>query len=842
MAKEDHLYELHEGGKNYTYYAFISYKREDEKWAVWLHRRLQAYRLPSRICKNNRKLQRRCVPVFRDKTNLRPGDLETGLCEEVQSAKFLIVVCSRRAHENSKYLDLEIRRFLEGGGDPARIIPFIVDDSKQPEKDCFPLELEKLCADRTILGANIFEAGKRMAFLKAVAYMHGLKLEEMESADRRRQKRRLALCAALSLAVIAGIGIGLDYYLPKTAYYLDYTEQWGVPVGIHPLSAEEMKSLSEHYTIVSRQGLVRELRCETSYGELITPYCFWQANRPSRVEYEYTADRTLNRVHYFGAWNQPLLTLSYSKNLRTADLRVYEIADSFDRGVFLSALPEDANGPIDTKATRKSSIVRYLYFYDDNGFVEEMHYACDTARNYATSDAEGIFGLRFERDEKGRAVKKSYLTNAVSAISTQKEDYQPTANKLGVAGFVVRYNAQDQAQEAQYFRLNGQPAIGKDGYAILQAVYNGQGNISEERCLDESGKPILCKGGYASMFSAYNERGDKTDCRLFDTNGKPVMIPDGYASWTAVYGETMDPTEWRCFDADEKPVLCVRGYASFQYAYDAQERRSEYRFFGTDGQPIVNTDGFSVYRSVYNEFGNLIEESYFGIDGQLVLTKKGYASFQCVYDQGKLTRQTFLDTDGKPILCGDGYASIECVYDEQGNRTECRYYGADGQPILSFIGSAATKYVYDERGNIIEQYFLDGDGKPVLNSKGYSTIKVVYDIHGNNVECRCFGTDGRPVLCNYGYAVWKGSYDWQGNRTMIAFFGADGAPVLCSYGYASSTAVYDGQGRMTECRYFGLKGEPILNNITNAAGYYIQYDENSGKKTITYFDVNGLPL
>ena len=31
---------------NFEYYAFISYKREDEKWAKWLQNKLEGYRLP----------------------------------------------------------------------------------------------------------------------------------------------------------------------------------------------------------------------------------------------------------------------------------------------------------------------------------------------------------------------------------------------------------------------------------------------------------------------------------------------------------------------------------------------------------------------------------------------------------------------------------------------------------------------------------------------------------------------------------------------------------------------------------------------------------------------------
>ena len=32
----------------YDNYAFISYKREDEKWAEWLQRKLEGYKLPTR--------------------------------------------------------------------------------------------------------------------------------------------------------------------------------------------------------------------------------------------------------------------------------------------------------------------------------------------------------------------------------------------------------------------------------------------------------------------------------------------------------------------------------------------------------------------------------------------------------------------------------------------------------------------------------------------------------------------------------------------------------------------------------------------------------------------------
>ena len=42
----------------YDNYAFISYKREDEKWAEWLQRKLEGYKLPTILKKTNPSLPR----------------------------------------------------------------------------------------------------------------------------------------------------------------------------------------------------------------------------------------------------------------------------------------------------------------------------------------------------------------------------------------------------------------------------------------------------------------------------------------------------------------------------------------------------------------------------------------------------------------------------------------------------------------------------------------------------------------------------------------------------------------------------------------------------------------
>ena len=61
------------------YYAFISYKREDEKWAKWLQKKLEHYKLPTSIRKVNPALPETVRPIFKDTTDLSGGVLEKAI-------------------------------------------------------------------------------------------------------------------------------------------------------------------------------------------------------------------------------------------------------------------------------------------------------------------------------------------------------------------------------------------------------------------------------------------------------------------------------------------------------------------------------------------------------------------------------------------------------------------------------------------------------------------------------------------------------------------------------------------------------------------------------------------
>ena len=195
----------------YTYFAFISYKHEDQHWTRWLKRRLQAYRLPVRTRREHSDLPKRLIPIFYD-SNLRPGILDTQVRSEVQSSRFLIVVCSREAQRNPKWINKEIDFFLENGGDRSRIIPVIVEKTEHPVAETFPSRLAELNAEQTILGVNIPLEGKRTAILKIVSAMQGIRIEELESEDRKRRRKDMILAAACVALAVAAAVYGVSSY------------------------------------------------------------------------------------------------------------------------------------------------------------------------------------------------------------------------------------------------------------------------------------------------------------------------------------------------------------------------------------------------------------------------------------------------------------------------------------------------------------------------------------------------------------------------------------------------------------------------------------------------------
>ena len=207
--------------QQYSYFAFVSYRSSDEKWAKWLQEKIEAYRLPTTIQHENNDLPKtRLRPGFRYHTDIQPNELKTELRNKLEQSKYLLVICSPRSAQ-SQWVGKEIETFVELGR-RDRIIPIIVEGrpySGNPATECYNPSLLKyfphsdnIDEDQEILGVNIHEEGSGSAYMKreravmqVVSRMLGVSFDRIWQRQKRRIIRRAVLSTLGTVLVLAAL-------------------------------------------------------------------------------------------------------------------------------------------------------------------------------------------------------------------------------------------------------------------------------------------------------------------------------------------------------------------------------------------------------------------------------------------------------------------------------------------------------------------------------------------------------------------------------------------------------------------------------------------------------------
>lgn len=204
----------------YKYFAFISYKSEDENWAKRLQEQIERFRLPAYLCKKNPGTPKRLKPCFRYHTDIGINQLKTELQKKLENSKFLIVVCSPKSAK-SEWVGEEIETFIRLGR-KSNIIPFIVDGTPYSgdENECYHPVIRKHFprfdsreTDQEILGANIHEEGQESsrikwnkAVVKVIAKMLGLEFDELWQREKRKRIRNILLLSIICAGILCLIG------------------------------------------------------------------------------------------------------------------------------------------------------------------------------------------------------------------------------------------------------------------------------------------------------------------------------------------------------------------------------------------------------------------------------------------------------------------------------------------------------------------------------------------------------------------------------------------------------------------------------------------------------------
>lgn len=211
-------------GVDERYSAFISYAHSDAAVARWLHRSVENYRFPRALIGTASKfgpVPKRLPPVFRDRDELAASsDLGAELREALLSSRFQIVICTPKAAK-SKWVNEEIKIFKRHHGE-HRTLALIAQGEPYgaEEEECFPPSLrfqigpdgEISTAPAEPIAADIRAGkdGKRLASLKLVAGISGVRLDALVRRDSaRRQRRWMYASAASSSVAVLTIGLAI---------------------------------------------------------------------------------------------------------------------------------------------------------------------------------------------------------------------------------------------------------------------------------------------------------------------------------------------------------------------------------------------------------------------------------------------------------------------------------------------------------------------------------------------------------------------------------------------------------------------------------------------------------
>ena len=208
------------------YWAFISYSHRDEKWASWLHKRIETYTEHKKLVGTKNRygepVPARLFPVFRDRDELEGApDLPERIQDALRLSRFLIVICSPHSAK-SKWVNEEIKAFKTLGRQD-RILAIIAGGEPYAltdEEECFPHALkfrlgtygaftdertEPLAADARKQGD-----GERGALLKLLAAILGVRFDELKQRDLERQRRywlRVGIATTAGFLVLLGLTV-----------------------------------------------------------------------------------------------------------------------------------------------------------------------------------------------------------------------------------------------------------------------------------------------------------------------------------------------------------------------------------------------------------------------------------------------------------------------------------------------------------------------------------------------------------------------------------------------------------------------------------------------------------
>jgi len=670
-------------------------------------------------------------------------------------------------------------------------------------------------------------------------------------------KKKWIFAAIAGLILIAAGVTVWDYFRVKVSYYTDYTEVFGVPVGLGEVSSSDVEHRAQTYRMESSRRKVRRLTLVNSMGTPIDHSdSELKALRPADTRYFYTDEGRIDYKTVYDANGRLLYKLDFDENLKTAS---YKYDDEYGTPMRLGAKTTDVYADFSSSASNRSTITRQLLKFDDeSGRLQQIIYA--DLNNTPRPDADNIYGMDFKYDDDGR----------ITGITFLDADGNPRNNSFGLGAKAFSYDADGHLSRVKYLSADDSPATDGKNVSIVEYKYDDNGNVVSESYFGVDDMPVMRTdlGAFGLRYS-YNEQGQRTRQTTVGPDGKPFANAYGYASLETEYDDELGlPVKEWYLDADDKRCnLDHEGDAYGGITYKLNERglATSVTFTDTDDKPTATTaKGYATINFKYDDDGYPTETSYLGADGNPVAIDGMASVVKTEYDKlHREVRHTNFDADGNPVTNGDQIHGYTVEYDQHGNVTDISFIDDKSRPAMTKNLVATIKFTYDDKGNNTVREFLGTDAKPTNSTDGISRIETVYDSQSNlPVEVKYYSTaglkeseitkydpTGKP-LQSYTLdakgklqgVVTNNEYDKTGHLTRSWATNLDGKRMtLPGESFAEVTYKYDIRGNVTEMAIFDISSQPAANALS-IHRVTTTYNDRNRKESETFYGKDSQPV
>ncbi len=831
----------------FKYFAFISYSSKDEKWAKWLHSKLEGYHIPASLCKDNPNIPNKIFPVFWFKKDLSGTTLKEALHKELSSSRYLIVICSPKS-ANSEWVNNEVEYFIQQGRSHM-IIPFIVEGvphANKSDEECFPPVLRNLSQDEELRGINVHRnEGRQHALVDVIATLLGIRFDEIWQRHERRQKkiRNLQIAAVFLLSVLSAFIY--DYKQTKFEYYVDYIDCWGIPQGVSQLNKSQVKHRYHSYRFEYRRipfGQLGQYSWRLDKVVLIN-----SAGQPVNYDgidkHERFASAKINYSEISGALTNIVYSSSNGKiqirhNISNHDDKKAVIADLIssaeENGAGYSQMANslDEFVGIVGKGQNKPMIKRYHYIRSDEGFISQLTFHCNNADDLNSSriaDADGIYGLRYTRDSLGRTIKVTYLD----------KNNKPTKNKYGVSAKKYTYDTNGNISQLEYLDINDSKINNELYWSYISALYDDFGNLIESCFFNAEGNPCYSKYGVHKWCLEYNKRGYLIWQMGLNINGVLCESQSKYAAIRRRYDRKGNCLAEAYYGKNGELCYSSFGIAGWNANYDRKGNRIKQSYFSTDLELMRGPNGVYVNKYKYDKHGNLIEETNHDKWNRKCLNSSNYYKRINEYNsENQLIKDSYYGVDNNLCHNNYGYSYSTLKYDSRGNLVEIASYNINNECCDNKLGFAKAIMVYDSFGNCIEATYYNPENVPAKNLDGVAKYTLRYDDNGNLIEKAGYNENNEACMGSAGFHKFISIYNSWGSLIEMKYYNTENCLCNMGDGFAVYKSKYDSLGRCVEETFYNPEGD-LTNNKKGIAKTNIEYNQYGFISSITSYDEDG---